>query len=216
MKTLTIRNVPEDLHEALQRERSRRGSSLNQTVVDLLRQRLGVGMTRSNGLGKLAGGWTDEEFANSTRPSSRSSGSMRTCGGESLTPGYLRVQPLPAGDADVARLIDEAEWIGVPAVVLGELRVGFRLGAQAERNEMLLSEFIANPAVQVLPVDSDVSHQYADIAIELRRAGTPIPTNDMWIAATAAGAGAIVLTMDAHFSAVGRVGSVVLSDALSS
>jgi hypothetical protein len=63
MKTLTIRNVPEDLHEALQRERSRRGSSLNQTVVDLLRQRLGVGMTRSNGLGKLAGGWTDEEFA---------------------------------------------------------------------------------------------------------------------------------------------------------
>jgi plasmid stability protein len=63
MKTLTIRNVPEDLHEALQRERSRRGSSLNQTVVDLLRQRLGVGMARSNGLGKLAGGWTDEEFA---------------------------------------------------------------------------------------------------------------------------------------------------------
>jgi predicted nucleic acid-binding protein len=117
------------------------------------------------------------------------------------------------GDADVARLIDEAEWIGVPAVVLGELRVGFRLGAQAERNEILLREFIANPVVQVLPVDGDISHQYADIAIELRRAGTPIPTNDMWIAATAAGAGAIVLTSDDHFSAVGRVGSVVLADA---
>jgi tRNA(fMet)-specific endonuclease VapC len=83
------------------------------------------------------------------------------------------------GDADVARLIDEAEWIGVPAVVLGELRVGFRLGAQEERNEMLLREFIANPVVQVLPVDGDVSHQYRDIAIELRRAGAPIPTNDM-------------------------------------
>jgi tRNA(fMet)-specific endonuclease VapC len=117
------------------------------------------------------------------------------------------------GDADVARLIDEADWIGVPAVVLGELRVGFRLGAHEERNEMLLREFIANPVVQVLPVDSDVSHQYADIAIELRRAGTPIPTNDMWIAATAASAGAIVLTSDDHFSAVGRVGSVVLAEA---
>ena len=63
MKTLTIRNVPEDLHEALQSERFRRGSSLNQTVVDLLRQRLGVGTARSNGLGMLAGGWTDDEFA---------------------------------------------------------------------------------------------------------------------------------------------------------
>jgi len=117
------------------------------------------------------------------------------------------------GDANVARLVDEAEWIGVPAIVLGELQVGFRLGAQEKRNEMQLREFIANPVVRVLPVDDDVSHQYADIAVELRRAGTPIPTNDMWIAATAAGAGAIVLTADDHFAAVGRVGSVVLSDA---
>jgi len=117
------------------------------------------------------------------------------------------------GDANVVRLIDEAEWIGIPAVVLGELRVGFRLGAQQERNEILLREFIANPVVHVLPVDGDVSLHYADIAIELRRAGTPIPTNDMWIAATAAGAGAIVLTSDQHFSAVGRVGSVVVADA---
>jgi len=116
------------------------------------------------------------------------------------------------GDTDVARLIDEAEWIGVPAIVLGELRVGFRLGAQEKRNEELLREFIANPVVRVLPVDDDVSYQYSDIAIELRRAGTPIPTNDMWIAATAAGAGAIVLTSDDHFAAVGRVGSIVLSD----
>jgi plasmid stability protein len=62
MKNLTIRNVPDDLHDALNRERSRRGLSLNQTVIDLLRQRLGVGMTRSNGLGRLAGRWSDEEF----------------------------------------------------------------------------------------------------------------------------------------------------------
>jgi plasmid stability protein len=62
MKTLTIRNVPDDLHEALQRERSRRGQSLNQTVIDLLRQPLGVGVARSNGLGRLAGQWTQEEF----------------------------------------------------------------------------------------------------------------------------------------------------------
>jgi tRNA(fMet)-specific endonuclease VapC len=114
------------------------------------------------------------------------------------------------GDADVVRLVDGADWIGLPAIVLGELRLGFRLGTQEERNEIELREFMANPAVQVLPVDADVSVQYADIAIGLRRAGTPIPTNDMWIAATAAAAGAIVLTADEHFSAIGRVGSEVL------
>jgi plasmid stability protein len=62
LKTLTIRNVPEALHEALQRERARRGLSLNATVIELLRQRLGVGSSRSNGLGRMAGGWTEDEF----------------------------------------------------------------------------------------------------------------------------------------------------------
>lgn len=61
MKTMTVRNIPPELDEALQRERARRGQSLNQTVIDLLRQRLGVGGTRSNGLARLAGRWTEEE-----------------------------------------------------------------------------------------------------------------------------------------------------------
>ena len=62
MKNLTIRNVPDDLHRALTSERTRRGLSLNQTVIDLLRQRLGVGVSRSNGLGRLAGRWDDDQF----------------------------------------------------------------------------------------------------------------------------------------------------------
>jgi len=62
MKTITVRNIPHELDEALQRERARRGLSLNQTVIDLLKQRLGVGVARSNGLARLAGTWTDEEF----------------------------------------------------------------------------------------------------------------------------------------------------------
>jgi plasmid stability protein len=54
-KHLTIRNVPEDMYEALKRERIRRDQSLNQTVIDLLRQRLGIGAAPSSGLGRLAG-----------------------------------------------------------------------------------------------------------------------------------------------------------------
>ncbi len=61
MKTMTIRNVPPDLDRALQRERVRRGASLNQTVLELLGQGLGVGAPASNGLAMLAGRWTAQE-----------------------------------------------------------------------------------------------------------------------------------------------------------
>lgn len=115
------------------------------------------------------------------------------------------------GDAKVVELLDQAEWIGVPAIALGELRVGFRLGERCEENEKVLQEFLANPAVEKLRVDGEVSRHYADIVTDLRRSGTPIPTNDVWIAATAARFGAIVLSYDDHFERIGRVGSLVLS-----
>lgn len=71
MRHLTIRNMPDDLHEALNREKNRRGTSLNQTVIDLLSQRLGIGTKRSNGLARLAGDWSDDdlrEFKEATAP----------------------------------------------------------------------------------------------------------------------------------------------------
>jgi hypothetical protein len=62
IKALTIRNLPTSLAEALDREKRRRGKSLNQTVIDLLGQGLGAQGVRSNGLGRLAGGWSEDEF----------------------------------------------------------------------------------------------------------------------------------------------------------
>jgi plasmid stability protein len=61
MKNLTIRNVPEEVADALEAEKHRRGESLNQTVIQLLSQGLGVGWVRSNGLVALAGRWSEEE-----------------------------------------------------------------------------------------------------------------------------------------------------------
>lgn len=116
------------------------------------------------------------------------------------------------GDPRVVEMLDQADWIGVPAVVLGELRTGFRLGGRPERNEEELRELLAIPVVEVLPVDDDVSRHYAEIVVELRRSGTPIPTNDVWVSATAAQAGALVLSYDRHFEAVTRVGSVLLGE----
>jgi plasmid stability protein len=62
IKALTIRNLPPTLAEALEREKRRRGQSLNQTVIELLDQGLGTLRTRSNGLASLGGGWSEKEF----------------------------------------------------------------------------------------------------------------------------------------------------------
>ena len=62
MRNLTIRNVPDDLADALEKEKRRRRKSLNQTVIELLRQGLGAGLSRSNGLARLAGTWTAEDL----------------------------------------------------------------------------------------------------------------------------------------------------------
>lgn len=114
------------------------------------------------------------------------------------------------GDEAVVVLIDSAEWIGMSTIALGELRAGFRLGKQTARNDRELDAFLANPVVHVLDVDEDASRIYAEIIVALRSAGTPLPTNDIWIAAVSAREGASVVTYDAHFRRIGRVGSHIL------
>jgi hypothetical protein len=60
---LTVRDIPRSLAQALDRERKRRGASLNQTIKDLLARALGLGPEPlDNGLGDLAGTWSDEEL----------------------------------------------------------------------------------------------------------------------------------------------------------
>lgn len=63
VKQLTVRNVGDDLERALRKEQRARGNSLNQTVLDLLRRVLGLspGAVYDNGLGKLAGTWSEKD-----------------------------------------------------------------------------------------------------------------------------------------------------------
>lgn len=74
IKALTIRNLPPRLADALEREKQRRGQSLNQTVIDLLGQGLGAQGPRSNGLGRLAGGWAEDEFLDFERATAQFEG----------------------------------------------------------------------------------------------------------------------------------------------
>jgi predicted nucleic acid-binding protein len=114
------------------------------------------------------------------------------------------------GHAVVVEALDSAEWVGMPAVTIGELWAGFLQGTRVADNGAELEEFLENPVVELLPVDDQVGRIYAEIVVELKRKGTPLPTNDIWIAATAARAGATVLTYDPHFNQIVRVGCLVL------
>ena len=114
------------------------------------------------------------------------------------------------GEPRVVEHLDRAEWVGVPSVVVGELWAGFQLGARADENVNELEEFLDHAVVETVPVDTAVARIYGEIFAELRRKGRPLPTNDVWIAATAARAGATVLTFDEHFREIARVGSLIL------
>ena len=109
------------------------------------------------------------------------------------------------GESGAVQTLIAATRIGVPAIVLGELRSGFAMGSRRDSNERELQTFLVNPAVDVLMLDDAASVIYAEIVTYLRRAGTPIPTNDIWIAAIAAREGLPVLTYDMHFESIARV-----------
>ena len=114
------------------------------------------------------------------------------------------------GRPEVTALIEQADWIGIPSIVVGELLVGFLASVQRERNEEELADFLGDRVVDEIPVDGQVARIYAEIVTSLRRAGSPLPTNDIWIAAATARAGSPLLTFDEHFRAVERIGSIVL------
>lgn len=109
------------------------------------------------------------------------------------------------GHAGLKAALQETDEIFVNPIVLGELKAGFRGGKRRTKNEAGLAEFLASPRVAVLPVDQATSDCYVAIFGYLRGAGTPLPTHDLWIAATAMQHGLPVATTDAHFSRVPQI-----------
>jgi tRNA(fMet)-specific endonuclease VapC len=115
-----------------------------------------------------------------------------------------------AGHPRVLDLIAAAEIVLLPTVVIGELEAGFLLGRRELENRALLAEFLSEPFVSILPVTPSVAHQYGRLFASLRKAGTPIPINDIWIAATTLDCGGHLLTFDGDFDSVPSVDRTVL------
>jgi tRNA(fMet)-specific endonuclease VapC len=109
---------------------------------------------------------------------------------------------LMVGEAEVVEVLAHAEKLFVNTVVLGELLGGFAAGKREARNRAELARFLDSPRVEVLTITATTADSYALVYAGLRRKGKPIPTNDLWIAASALEHGAAVLTRDAHFAQI--------------
>ena len=103
------------------------------------------------------------------------------------------------GDTEILGFLEEADEVLVPSVVLGELYAGFYIGKLRAKNIGELEEFLDVPGIHVVEINKSIAEKYGYLIKALRDRGTPIPTNDVWIAATALESSAKILSLDKHF-----------------
>ncbi|MDO8632305.1 MAG: type II toxin-antitoxin system VapC family toxin [Phycisphaerales bacterium] len=107
-----------------------------------------------------------------------------------------------AGHPQVLDQLARAAAVVIPVTVLGELEAAFQLGRRARENRLTLSEFLGEPFVTVWPTTTAVARQYGRVFAELKRAGTPIPVNDVWIAAACLDCVGRLVTFDGDFERI--------------
>jgi tRNA(fMet)-specific endonuclease VapC len=105
------------------------------------------------------------------------------------------------GETALRKVIAAEPYLALPAVVLGEYLFGVRHSRFRSRYETWLASHLSLFAV--LQIGVRTAESYAEIRSELRAAGQPIPTNDLWIAALTREHGDCLLSRDAHFDVVG-------------
>ena len=115
------------------------------------------------------------------------------------THGYGR---FVGGDEEVTGVLGEAETVYLSAIVVGELFAGFRGGSKFRENRIQLSRFLQKPTVRELEVTTETAEVFGQVKDTLKRAGTPLPMNDVWIAAQAIETGSVIVTYDEHFNKV--------------
>ena len=100
----------------------------------------------------------------------------------------------------------------IPFVVVAELRAGFAVGSQGVRNERVFEQFLHRPRVEVLLPSMETTRHYANLYRQLRSAGTPIPTNDLWIAALVVQHDVMLYSRDSHFDALPQLPMLRVSE----
>jgi len=106
------------------------------------------------------------------------------------------------GDTTCIEVVQRADQLLLSSTVAAELLAGFACGSQEARNREELSRFLASPRVALCDSSLTTADHYALIYRDLRRSGKPIPTNDIWIAASCLERGALLFTFDQHFEQI--------------
>lgn len=104
-----------------------------------------------------------------------------------------------SGHASVQRALSDFERVLVPTTVLGEILYGFACGSKETQNRLHLERFLSRDYVELFAVSRAVAEYYALLMASLRRNGTPLPTNDVWIAAVACAEKVPLISRDRHF-----------------
>ncbi|MCB1327395.1 MAG: type II toxin-antitoxin system VapC family toxin [Spirochaetales bacterium] len=107
---------------------------------------------------------------------------------------------LARGEPALGDIVRQAGRVHLPFIALAELRAGFRSGKKTSQNERNLQRFLGVERVSVLFADEQTTHHYASLFARLRAQGTPIPTNDLWIAALVLQHDLLLCSFDSHFN----------------
>jgi tRNA(fMet)-specific endonuclease VapC len=110
---------------------------------------------------------------------------------------------LAEGEPGLEPLLRRAAQVAIPVIVLGEYRYGISQSRNQLHHEQWLAEYL--PSFRILDVDERTTISYSAVRRELKKAGTPIPSNDVWIAALCRQHALPLLSRDRHFDAVSGI-----------
>lgn len=109
---------------------------------------------------------------------------------------------LLANNQDVFKTVAKADVVYLSIFVIGELMTGFKGGKRLSENRNILLKFLRKPTVKILNTSLDTGEIFGHVKNLLMKAGTPIPTNDVWISAHTIETGSTIITFDKHFNSV--------------
>jgi tRNA(fMet)-specific endonuclease VapC len=104
-----------------------------------------------------------------------------------------------SGDERVLETLANSDVVYMSIFVLGELFAGFKGGSRFNMNKSILEQFLQKTTVEVLKGNKTTAEIFGQLKDTLKKAGTPIPINDIWIAAHALETGSVLITLDTHF-----------------
>lgn len=180
MASMSVRGLEHNQLRDLKEEAERQGISLNRLALQRLTGTQDASDGTHHDLDTLIGTWSDQDvnaFASA-------------------------IAPLEQGDASCVEVLRKADHLQVSCTVVAELLAGFADGNQEARNREELSPFMASARVMFCPNTLQTADSYALIDRDLRRQGKPIPTNDIWIAASCLERGAVLFSFDEHFKQI--------------